>query len=162
MKLMLIFAFASLTYIVIYANKALINFSFYRKLKTSITLNVLIHYKIFSLYFFLIEFYSKLLSLFNYLFNLLFQDYIIFNVFKFFHLGFDWQLFQILEKLNLHRFISLLSIIDIWLFFKDYQFTLLFILHLHRPKYSICQFLYGITVYIDLILMRQGCEWLSQ
>jgi len=159
---MLIFAFTSLTYIVIYANKALINFSFYRKLKTSITLNVLIHYKIFSLYFFLIEFYSKLLSLFNYLFNLLFQDYIIFNVFKFFHLGFDWQLFQILEKLNLHRFISLLSIIDIWLFFKDYQFTLLFILHLHRPKYSICQFLYGITVYIDLILMRQGCEWLSQ
>jgi len=162
MKLMLIFAFTSLTYIVIYANKALINFSFYRKLKTSITLNVLIHYKIFSLYFFLIEFYSKLLSLFNYLFNLLFQDYIIFNVFKFFHLGFDWQLFQILEKLNLHRFISLLSIIDIWLFFKDYQFTLLFILHLHRPKYSICQFLKGITVYIDLILMRQGCEWLSQ
>jgi len=162
MKLMLIFAFTSLTYIVIYANKALINFSFYRKLKTSITLNVLIHYKIFSLYFFLIEFYSKLLSLFNYLFNLLFQDYIIFNVFKFFHFGFDWQLFQILEKLNLHRFISLLSIIDIWLFFKDYQFTLLFILHLHRPKYSICQFLYGITVYIDLILMRQGCEWLSQ
>jgi len=159
---MLIFAFTSLTYIVIYANKALINFSFYRKLKTSITLNVLIHYKIFSLYFFLIEFYSKLLSLFNYLFNLLFQDYIIFNVFKFFHFGFDWQLFQILEKLNLHRFISLLSLIDIWLFFKDYQFTLLFILHLHRPKYSICQFLYGITVYIDLILMRQGCEWLSQ
>ena len=162
MKLMLIFAFTSLTYIVIYANKALINFSFYRKLKTSITLNVLIHYKIFSLYFFLIEFYSKLLSLFNYLFNLLFQDYIIFNVFKFFHFGFDWQLFQILEKLNLHRFISLLSLIDIWLFFKDYQFTLLFILHLHRPKYSICQFLYGITVNIDLILMRQGCEWLSQ